>query len=63
MMQTKVLAGYLVLTGIAMAAVIAVYSANPVYGYAAEVLLIPAWWFTERGARRCEGIWIERGLP
>jgi hypothetical protein len=54
--DVKVMAIYLVLTGIVLTIFSALAFANPLYALAAVVLLLPAWWFVQKGQARWDAV-------
>jgi hypothetical protein len=50
--DVKVMAVYLVLTGIVLTVFSALAFANPLYALAAVILLLPAWWLVRKGKER-----------
>jgi len=54
--DVKVMAIYLVLTGIVLTIFSALAFANPLYALTAVVLLLPAWWFVQKGKARWDAV-------
>jgi hypothetical protein len=54
--DVKVLARYLVLTGIVLIIFMAVAFANPYYALASVVLALPAWWFVQKAKVRWDAV-------
>jgi hypothetical protein len=54
--DVKVMAIYLVLTGIVLTVFSALAFANPLYALAAVILLLPAWWFVQKGKVRWDAV-------
>ena len=54
--DVKVMAVYLVLTGIVLTVFSGLAFASPLYALAAIVLFIPAWWFVKKGKARWDAV-------